>query len=125
MSLPLLETPTYELVLPSTNKKIKFRPFLVKEHKILMTLQDAETTEIVRVIKDLISVCTFEKLNVDKLPNFDMEYIFLNLRAKSIGENVKTYDGKTLMSEKMVYFCTFTARVKSEQYRYQTEYTVT
>ena len=88
MSLPLLETPTYELVLPSTNKKIKSRPFLVKEHKILMTLQDAETTEIIRVIKDLISVCTFEKLNVDKLPNFDMEYIFLNLRAKSIGENV-------------------------------------
>lgn len=88
MSLPLLETPTYELVLPSTGKKIKFRPFLVKEHKVLMTLQEAETSEIIRVVKELINVCTFNKLNVDKLPNFDMEYIFLNLRAKSIGENV-------------------------------------
>ena len=88
MALPVLETPTYDLVLPSTNKKIKFRPFLVKEHKILMTLSDAEDSEVIRVIKEIIDVCTFKKLNVDKLPNFDIEYIFLNLRSKSIGEKV-------------------------------------
>jgi hypothetical protein len=88
MVLPVLETPTYDLVLPSTNKKIKFRPFLVKEHKILMTLSDAEDSEVIRVIKEIIDVCTFKKLNVDKLPNFDIEYIFLNLRSKSIGEKV-------------------------------------
>ena len=89
MSLPILDTPTYELTLPSTEEKIKFRPFLVKEHKILMTLADAETSEVVRVVKDLINTCTFNKLKVDKLSNFDIEYIFLNLRAKSIGEVVK------------------------------------
>lgn len=88
MALPVLDTPTYELVLPSTGKKIKYRPFLVKEHKILMTLVDAEDDEVIRVIKEIIDVCTFKKLNVDKLPNFDIEYIFLNLRAKSIGEIV-------------------------------------
>ena len=88
MALPVLETPTYDLVLPSTNKKIKFRPFLDKEHKILMTLSDAEDSEVIRVIKEIIDVCTFKKLNVDKLPNFDIEYIFLNLRSKSIGEKV-------------------------------------
>ena len=86
MSLPILDTPTYELTLPSTEEKIKFRPFLVKEHKILMTLADAETSEVVRVVKDLINTCTFNKLKVDKLSNFDIEYIFLNLRARSIGE---------------------------------------
>lgn len=89
MSLPLLDTPTYELTLPSTEEKIKFRPFLVKEHKILMTLADAETSEVVRVVKELIDTCTFGKLKVNKLSNFDIEYIFLNLRAKSIGEVVK------------------------------------
>ena len=88
MALPILDTPTYELILPSTNKKIKFRPFLVKEHKILMTLAEAEDSEVIRVIKEIIDVCTFGKLPVHKLPNFDIEYIFLNLRAKSIGEIV-------------------------------------
>lgn len=88
MALPTLDTPTYDLVLPSTNKKIKYRPFLVKEHKVLMTLTDADDKEVVRVIKEIIDVCTFKKLKVDKLPNFDIEYIFLNLRSKSIGEKV-------------------------------------
>lgn len=89
MALPVLETPTYDLELPSTGEKIKFRPFLVREHKILMTLTGADTSEVVKTINELINVCTFEKLKVDKLANFDIEYIFLNLRAKSIGEVVK------------------------------------
>lgn len=86
ISLPKMEVPTYELVLPSTNKKIKFRPFLVKEHKILMTLKESEIEEIARVVRELINNCTFGKLKVETLPHFDVEYIFLNLRAKSIGE---------------------------------------
>ena len=86
ISLPKMEVPTYELVLPSTNKKIKYRPFLVKEHKILMTLKDSNIGEISRVVRELINNCTFGKLKVDVLPHFDIEYIFLNLRARSIGE---------------------------------------
>lgn len=88
MPLPVLETPRYDLILPSTGETIKFRPFLVKEHKILMTLSDADTEEVVKTINELIDVCTFNKLNIEKLSNFDTEYIFLNLRARSIGEVV-------------------------------------
>lgn len=88
MALPVLDTPTFELTLPSTNKKIKFRPFLVKEHKILLTMADAENNEVSRIIKELVNVCTFEKLDISKLSYFDIEYIFMNLRSKSIGEIV-------------------------------------
>ena len=86
MALPILETPTYELTLPSTNKKVKYRPFLVKEYKILLTNIEADVGEISRVVTELVDNCTFNKLNVDKLPNFDLEYLFLNIRAKSISE---------------------------------------
>lgn len=88
MALPKLETPTYELIIPSNNKKITFRPFLVKEHKILMTLSEASQEELLRVIKDLVNVCTFKKLKIDELANFDLEYIFIQLRSKSIGETM-------------------------------------
>ena len=88
MALPKLETPTYELTLPSNNRKITYRPFLVKEHKIMMTLADVDAKELSRVVLELIDACTFKKLNVKTLSNFDIEYIFLNLRAKSIGEIV-------------------------------------
>lgn len=91
MALPKLETPTFELVLPSTNKKVKFRPFLVKEHKILLTMSEAEESEVSRIIRELVDVCTFNKLDVDNLPHFDIEYIFMMLRAKSIGETVEVY----------------------------------
>ena len=89
MALPALDVPTYELTLPSTNKKVKFRPFLVKEHKVLLTLSDADEQEVSRVTKDLVDVCTFNKLKVKELPHFDIEYVFLKLRSKSIGENVE------------------------------------
>lgn len=88
MALPKLTTPVYELTLPSTGKKISYRPFLVKEHKILMTLNDADDSETARVVKELIKVCTFEKVDPNKLPHFDIEYIFMMLRSKSIGETV-------------------------------------
>jgi hypothetical protein len=88
MAFPKLETPTFDLTLPSNGKKIKFRPFLVKEHKVLLTLSGADDDNVISIIKDLISVCTFNQLNVDELPHFDIEYVFMMLRAKSIGENV-------------------------------------
>ena len=86
MALPRLETPTYELILPSTNKKIKYRPFLVREYKILLTSIEADVNEISRIVTDLVDNCTFNKLDINKLAHFDVEYLFLNIRAKSISE---------------------------------------
>lgn len=88
MTLPLLDVVTYELKLPSTNQKITYRPFLVKEHKILMTLQDANNEDVGRIITDLVDVCTFNKLKMDELAHFDITYCFLNIRARSISEIV-------------------------------------
>lgn len=88
MALPILEVPTYELTLPSTGKKITYRPFLVKEHKILLTLSEASDDEVARIVTDLVNVCTFNKLNAKELPHFDIEYIFMFLRARSISEIV-------------------------------------
>ncbi|CAB5221863.1 Baseplate hub assembly protein, bacteriophage T4-like [uncultured Caudovirales phage] len=88
MALPKLNTPTYELTLPSSGRKISYRPFLVKEHKVLLTMSEAENSEVSRIIRELVDVCTFNKLKVSELPHFDMEYIFMHLRAKSIGEVV-------------------------------------
>ena len=87
MALPRLNTPTYELEVPSTDEKIKYRPFLVKEEKILlMAMESKDNAQIINAVKDIVSSCTFEKLNVATMPMFDMEYIFLNIRAKSVGE---------------------------------------
>jgi hypothetical protein len=91
MSLPKLNTPIYELVLPSSNKHIKFRPFLVKEYKTLLMLKDANDSEAINIIEDLVDVCTFNKLNIIELPSFDLEYIFLNIRAKSVGESIDLF----------------------------------
>ena len=89
MALPKLETPTFELTLPSTGSKFTFRPFLVKEHKILLTMSEADNEEVARIIRELVDVCTFKKLNIKELPHFDIEYVFLYLRAKSISETVE------------------------------------
>ena len=88
MALPVLEVPTYELTQPSTGNKIKFRPFLVKEHKTLLTMVEADSDEVTRIVKELVDVCTFKKLKLNDLPHFDVEYIFMQLRAKSISEKV-------------------------------------
>lgn len=87
MALPVLETPTYELILPSTDKKVKYRPFLVKEYKILLTTIEADVNEISRIVTELVDNCTFNKLDMNKLAHFDVEYLFLNIRAKSISES--------------------------------------
>lgn len=90
MSLPILETATYELTLPSQELKVKFRPFLVKEEKILLqAMESGKQAEIVQALKDIVSSCTFGKLNADELPTFDLEYVFLQIRSKSVGEVAK------------------------------------
>ena len=86
MPLPKLETPTYELTLPSNGKKVKYRPFLVKEYKVLLTSLEADTKEIIRVVNELVDVCTFNKLAMNELSHFDVEYLFLQIRAKSVSE---------------------------------------
>ena len=90
MALPKLTTPTFELEIPSTDEKIKYRPFLVKEEKILlMAMESGENKDIVQAVKDIVSECTFNKLNLGTMPMFDVEYIFLNIRSKSVGETSK------------------------------------
>ena len=87
MALPKLTTPTYELEIPSTDEKIKYRPFLVKEEKILMMAMESKTSsDITQAVKDIVSECTFNKVKIDDMPMFDVEYIFLNIRSKSVGE---------------------------------------
>ena len=102
MALPKLNTPTYELEIPSTDEKIKYRPFLVKEEKILMmALETKDNTQIVNAVKDIVTECTFNKINISTMPMFDTEYIFLQIRSKSVGEVSKLKllcpdgDGKT------------------------------
>jgi len=87
MALPKLTTPTYELEIPSTDEKIKYRPFLVKEEKILMmAMESKKNPDIVQAVKDIVSECTFNKVELSDLPMFDVEYIFLQIRSKSVGE---------------------------------------
>ena len=91
MPLPTIETPTYELKLPSSNKKIRYRPFLVKEEKILiLALESKSQNEITNAVTDVLKKCILTRgIKVDDLPTFDIEYLFLNIRAKSIGEDIK------------------------------------
>mgnify|MGYP000423775387 CR=1 FL=1 len=87
MPLPKIETPTYELTVPSTEELIEYRPFLVKEEKILLIAQESgEAKDIIRALKQIVSSCTFNKVSPDDLAPYDLEYIFLQLRSKSIGE---------------------------------------
>lgn len=87
MALPKLEHPIYELTVPSTKAKFKFRPYTVKEQKILLMLKESsEPDEIVKVLKELIGSCCLDKIPVNKLAYFDIEYLFLKIRAFSVGE---------------------------------------
>jgi len=101
MALPKIEVPTYELTLPSEDKKIKYRPFLVREEKILyIAMETGQNKEMINALKDVVGACTFDVLNVDRLPIFDIEYLFLQIRAKSVSEITKFRticpdDGKT------------------------------
>ena len=89
MALPKLGYPTFELELPSTGKTIKYRPFLVKEEKVLlMALESKDEKQVVSAVKDLIKNCVITRIKVDTLPSFDLEYLFLKIRGASIGENI-------------------------------------
>jgi len=90
MPLPKISTPTYELTLPSTGKIVKFRPFLVKEEKILiLALESQDTKQITDAIKQVLKDCVLTRgIKVEQLPTFDIEYLFLNIRGKSVSESV-------------------------------------
>jgi len=90
MSLPKLSTPTHTLTIPSTKEKVKYRPFLVKEEKVMMLVKESKNAEeILNATKEVINACTFGVVNPDKLAIFDIEYIFLQLRSKSVGEMIE------------------------------------
>lgn len=87
MALPKLNSPIYELTLPSSGKEVKYRPFLVKEQKLLlMALESKDQKEMMRAMKQIINNCSVDKIDVDQLPMFDLEYFFIKLRARSVGE---------------------------------------
>jgi len=90
MPLPTIVTPSYELTLPSNGKKIKYRPFLVKEEKILiLAIESNSMKDISRAIKDVLKNCILTKgVKIDELPTFDIEYLFLNIRSRSVGESI-------------------------------------
>ena len=101
MALPKLEVPIYELTVPSTDEKIKYRPFLIKEEKILLiAMESGESEDVIQAVKQIVSECTFNTLKLGDMPMFDVEYIFLQIRSKSVGEVSKLKilckdDGKT------------------------------
>ena len=107
MALPQLKTPEYELVLPSTQEKIKYRPFLVREQKILMMAQESgEDTQMTNAMGDIVQNCTFGKVDPKSTPMFDVEYLFLRIRAKAVGETVEVRitcpdDGETSVVKKI------------------------
>ena len=90
MALPIIETPRYELTLPSSDVQVQFRPFIVKEEKVLLiAMESKDNNEIINATKDILKACTFEKLDIDTLPMFDIEYLLLQIRGKSVGEVAK------------------------------------
>jgi hypothetical protein len=91
MALPKLAAPRFALEIPSTGNRISFRPFLVKEEKaLLMAAQSEDTVDMIDAVKDVISACVLDdSFDVEKIPYFDLEYIFINIRAKSISEVVR------------------------------------
>ena len=101
MALPKIDVPTYELAVPSTDEKIKYRPFLIKEEKILLiAMESGKNEDIIQAVKQIVSECTFNTLKLGDMPMFDVEYIFLQIRSKSVGEVSKLKilckdDGKT------------------------------
>ena len=108
MSLPVLNNPNYEMEIPSTGEKITYRPFLVKEQKILMMAQEsADESNMIRAIGDIVKSCTFDKIDrPHDMPTFDLEYMFLMIRAKSVGSDIELKvtcpdDGETVVDHKI------------------------
>jgi len=103
MPLPKIVTPTYELRLPSTDQVIKYRPFLVKEEKVLlMAMESEDESQMINAVKTILKNCIVSRIKVDDLAVFDIEYLFLNIRAKSVGEQIELNitcpdDGETMV----------------------------
>ena len=101
MALPELNTARYQVEIPSTGQTVTYRPYLVKEEKILMMAMESKSSaDITQAVKDIVMECTFNKVNISNMPMFDVEYIFLSIRSKSVGEVSKLKllcpdDGKT------------------------------
>ena len=92
MALPMNSMPTFNLTIPSTGKNVRFRPFVVKEEKALLIAQQSEDNKImIDTLKSVLSTCLQDKIDVDKLAIFDLEYMFLQIRGKSVGENVDLF----------------------------------
>ena len=90
MALPKLGVPTYELILPSTGKTVKYRPFLVKEEKLLLLAMESESEkEVISAVKTLLKNCVISRIKVDNLPSFDLEYLFLKIRAAAVSEIIE------------------------------------
>jgi hypothetical protein len=90
MALPRIETPRYELKIPSTGEKVEYRPYLVKEEKILIiALESNDQSQMLRAVRDIISACTFDRLDIQNLALFDLEYVFLKLRGVSVGSKAE------------------------------------
>ena len=115
MILPKLDTPTYELNLISTGKPVRYRPFLVKEQKLfLMSAESDDTKELITTIRNVLKNCLLDEVDVDNLPSFDLEYLFMNLRARSVEEivnlkykcnnNVKNDEGEEKKCNHVVEF---------------------
>ena len=105
MPLPKIVTPTYELELPSTGKSVKYRPFLVKEEKVLLIAMESEDVkQITNALKQVLKSCILTRgVKIEELPTFDIEYLFLNIRGKSVGEEIEVNliapdDGETSVS---------------------------
>ena len=88
MALPRVATPTYELTIPSTGQKIKYRPFLLKEEKILMMASETGGASVTKAVKDILGACCQSKIDIKTLAPFDIEYFFLQLRGRSVGEEI-------------------------------------
>ena len=113
MTLPKLNVPVYEAILPSTESVIKYRPFLVKEEKILLTAMESKDDKtITNAVKQIIGNCVQGELDVEQLPTFDIEYIFLRLRAKSVGEEVNIGLRPWGCPQNNGELCEFTTEVK-------------
>lgn len=90
MALPVNPTPIYKLTIPSTNKSVKFRPWLVREEKTLLLAQQSEDADVMsNTLKSVINACVIDKINIETLATFDLEYIFTQIRSKSVGEDVE------------------------------------
>jgi len=108
MALPVITTPEYFLELPSNGKKVKYRPFVVREEKVLLlALETEDISEMSNAVKNVLSSCVkAENLNIDTLPTFDIEYLFLNIRGKAVGEDIEVNilcpdDGETYVMTKI------------------------